>query len=130
MSNVEHPQHYGGKNNPYEAIKVIEAWALSFHLGNTIKYISRVGKKAGESALDDLRKARWYLNRAIKRLEAEAPSSRWRVVELSDTYRIISPEGNFWSVEKRWKEAAAATRWTEDFHRYLIGVLQTLSDQD
>ncbi len=42
---VNHPQHYGGENNPYEAIKVIEAWELDFHLGNTVKYISRAGKK-------------------------------------------------------------------------------------
>ena len=43
MSNemVNHPQHYGGEDNLYEAIKVIEAWDLDFHLGNTVKYISR-----------------------------------------------------------------------------------------
>ena len=39
MSAVEHPAHYGGADNPYEAIKVIEAWGLGFCLGNTIKYI-------------------------------------------------------------------------------------------
>ena len=44
-SSVIHPQHYGGKDNPYEAIKVIEAWGVSFNLGNTLKYISRAGKK-------------------------------------------------------------------------------------
>ena len=42
---VNHPNHYGGEDNPYEAIKVIEAWDLGFHLGNTVKYISRAGKK-------------------------------------------------------------------------------------
>jgi len=36
---VNHPQHYGGENNPYEAIKVIDAWELGFSLGNTVKYI-------------------------------------------------------------------------------------------
>ena len=45
MSKVEHPAHYGGENNPYEAIKVIEAWSLNFNLGNAVKYISRAGKK-------------------------------------------------------------------------------------
>jgi hypothetical protein len=39
------PAHYGGADNPYEAIKVIEAWKLGFCLGNTVKYISRAGKK-------------------------------------------------------------------------------------
>ena len=37
---VDHPPHYGGADNPYEAIKVIEAWSLGFCLGNTVKYIS------------------------------------------------------------------------------------------
>ena len=48
MSNeqVNHPKHYGGADNTYEAIKVIEAWELGFCLGNTIKYISRAGKSA------------------------------------------------------------------------------------
>jgi hypothetical protein len=66
---IDHPKHYGGENNPYEAIKVIEAWKLDFCLGNTIKYISRFGKKDNESELKDLRKALWYLERKIKSLE-------------------------------------------------------------
>ena len=45
---VEHPEHYGGKDNLYEAIKVIDAWGLGFSLGNTVKYISRAGKKETE----------------------------------------------------------------------------------
>lgn len=65
---VDHPAHYGGKNNPYEAIKVIRAWKLGFALGNAIKYIARAGKKSGESAIDDLRKARWYLDNEIESL--------------------------------------------------------------
>jgi len=64
---VNHPEHYGGKDNPYEAIKVIEAWTLGFHLGNTVKYISRSGRKGSE--ITDLKKARWYLDRYIGKLE-------------------------------------------------------------
>lgn len=64
---VDHPAHYGGADNPYEAIKVIEAWGLGFCLGNAVKYIARTGKK--EDALTDLRKARWYLDREIANLE-------------------------------------------------------------
>lgn len=67
---VNHPDHYGGKDDPYEAIKVIEAWGLGFHLGNTVKYISRAGKKSGQSLLQDLKKARWYIDRLIQKLEA------------------------------------------------------------
>jgi hypothetical protein len=64
---VNHPAHYGGADNPYEAIKVIEAWELGFCLGNTVKYISRAGKKGDR--LEDLKKARWYLDREIQNLE-------------------------------------------------------------
>lgn len=63
---VNHPAHYGGIDNPYEAIKVIEAWHLGFSLGNAVKYIARAGKK--EDAVTDLEKAMWYLSREIENL--------------------------------------------------------------
>ncbi len=66
---VNHPSHYGGAENVYEAIKVIEAWELDFHLGNTVKYISRAGKKNQEKELEDLLKAKWYLDRKIENLK-------------------------------------------------------------
>lgn len=69
--NVQHPIYYGGADDPYEAIKVIEAWNLGFHLGNTVKYISRAGKKDGNSATQDLRKAMFYLNREVELLEKQ-----------------------------------------------------------
>lgn len=66
---VNHPSHYGGEDNIYEAIKVIEAWDLGFCLGNAIKYISRAGKKDNNSYLQDLKKAKWYLDREIAKFE-------------------------------------------------------------
>jgi hypothetical protein len=66
---VNHPQHYGGGNNVYETIKVIDNWQLGFNLGNTIKYISRAGKKDPKKELEDLRKAKFYLDYHIKSLE-------------------------------------------------------------
>lgn len=69
LESVDHPYHYGGKDNPFEAIKVIEAWRLGFCLGNCVKYIARAGKKGSRS--EDLKKARWYLDRAIDRLNKE-----------------------------------------------------------
>jgi len=62
---VNHPPHYtvGG----IETIDFIEAKGLSYHLGQVIKYVSRAGKKG--DALQDLQKARWYLNREIARVE-------------------------------------------------------------
>ena len=73
MNKIDHPQHYGGKDNPYEAIKVIEAWQLGFCLGNTIKYISRAGLK--DDAITDLKKARWYLDREISSRERQAAAA-------------------------------------------------------
>lgn len=61
--NVNHPDHYGGEDNTYETIRVIEAWNLGFHLGNAVKYISRADKKG--SYVEDLKKAVWYLQREI-----------------------------------------------------------------
>jgi hypothetical protein len=69
---VNHPQHYGGAENPYEAIKVIEAWDLGFCLGNTVKYISRAGKKETDKTVQDLEKAKWYLEREIQKLKTKS----------------------------------------------------------
>ena len=66
---VNHPNHYGGKDNPYEAIKVIEAWDLGFNLGNTVKYISRAGRKDKDKHIQDLEKALFYLKREIENLK-------------------------------------------------------------
>jgi hypothetical protein len=66
---VDHPDHYGGGDNPYEAIKVIDAWGLGFSLGNAVKYISRAGKKDPAAEIEDLKKARWYLDHEIARRE-------------------------------------------------------------
>lgn len=68
---VDHPQHYGG-DVPYEAIKVIEAWGLGMHLGTAVKYIARAGKKDPTKEIEDLEKARWYLDRHINNLKEQA----------------------------------------------------------
>ena len=62
---INHPPHYGGDDNPYETIKVIEAWGLGYRLGNCLKYISRCDKKG--APIEDLEKARWYLDREIQK---------------------------------------------------------------
>lgn len=71
MSEIDHPAHYGGEDDPYEAIKVIDAWGLGFCLGNALKYIRRAGLKDGESRRTDLAKAIWYLRHEIDK-EGEA----------------------------------------------------------
>lgn len=65
---VNHPAHYGG-DTTYEAIKVITAWGLGFDLGNVTKYVARAGKKDPSKELEDLRKARFYLEHRINQLE-------------------------------------------------------------
>ena len=68
---VFHPNHYGGKDSVYEAIKVIEAWDLGFNLGNVVKYIARLGRKDPNKKVEDLEKALWYLKRELERYEKE-----------------------------------------------------------
>ena len=64
---VNHPSHYR-KDTGFEVIDVIEAWDLGFHLGNSVKYSARCGRKNPENHVEDLKKAMWYINREIERL--------------------------------------------------------------
>jgi len=64
---INHPAHYAF--SAVEVIDAIEAWQLGYHLGNAVKYIARAGRKG--CAVEDLRKARWYIDRAIARMETD-----------------------------------------------------------
>lgn len=66
-SEVSHPSYYGGKDNVYEAIKVIQAHDLNFCLGNAIKYVLRAGKKDSDTRIKDLQKAIEYLQFEIEK---------------------------------------------------------------
>lgn len=68
---IDHPPHYTATK--VEPIDVIEAWKLGFHLGNCLKYIARCDLKG--RPLEDLRKARWYLDREIARREGASESA-------------------------------------------------------
>lgn len=70
---VNHPSHYGGADNIYETIKVIEAWNLNFNVGNAVKYLSRAGKKDPSKLVEDLEKAKFYLQREIDKLKNSTP---------------------------------------------------------
>jgi hypothetical protein len=63
---VNHPKHYTGHPSGIECIQVTEY--MGFCLGNAIKYIWRANDKH-DSPLEDLRKAKWYIEREIARLE-------------------------------------------------------------
>lgn len=64
---ISHPPHYCfGK---YEPVKVIQDWKLDFCLGCVIKYVARAGKKEGNLMIDDLKKAKQYLEFEIENLK-------------------------------------------------------------
>lgn len=64
---INHPAHYTTGN--IEVIDFIEDKKLNYLRGNVIKYISRAGIKDKSKELEDLKKAAWYLNREIQKLE-------------------------------------------------------------
>tara|TARA_R110000868_G_scaffold66014_14_gene197070 strand:- start:3826 stop:4167 length:342 start_codon:yes stop_codon:yes gene_type:complete len=70
---INKPAHYN--SGKFEVIDVIEDWNLGFNLGNTVKYISRAGKKDPTKHLEDLKKARWYLDREINNLDKQLNTS-------------------------------------------------------
>lgn len=62
---INSPSHYT-EGRAIEPASAILDWHLSWCLGNVVKYVSRAGRK--DDAVEDLRKAAWYLDREIKRL--------------------------------------------------------------
>lgn len=62
---VNHPPHYTAHPSGVECIDVTEH--MNFNRGNAVKYIWRAGAKGDE--LEDLKKARWYIDREIQRME-------------------------------------------------------------
>ena len=62
--NVNHPKHYNSHPSGVECIEITEH--MNFCLGNAVKYIWRASLKGKE--IEDLRKARWYIDREISRI--------------------------------------------------------------
>jgi hypothetical protein len=68
LSGVAHPPHQSSHEDS-EVVKIAERLNLNFCLGSVVKYVARAGLKGdGDSELEDLRKAKWYLEREIERL--------------------------------------------------------------
>jgi hypothetical protein len=69
---VDHPDHYGGADNPYEVIRVLEAWLtpeemVGFLKGSVITYLARAThKNGGRDVALDYRKAAWYQDRLTR----------------------------------------------------------------
>jgi len=83
VESVDHPSHYGGKDNPLEHIKVVEALGWCYWIGNCTKYLWRAGKKDKTKVLEDLKKAKFYLDAKIEILERE---------EHERTNSIVNPD--------------------------------------
>lgn len=66
---IEHQAHY--TQGKIEVIDFIEDQKLNYHLGNCVKYICRCFMKHKDKPSEDLKKARWHLNREIKELEKD-----------------------------------------------------------
>ena len=65
---VNHPAHY----TAYEGFEVIQLTEqMNFNRGNAVKYIARAGLKSYDTEILDLKKARWYIQREIDRMEAK-----------------------------------------------------------
>lgn len=63
---VNHPKHYTDHPSGVECIQITEH--MNFCLGNAIKYIWRAGLKS-DSPIEDLKKARWYVDRELQKLD-------------------------------------------------------------
>ena len=88
---VNHPDHYTDHPTGIECIDIIEH--MPFNRGAAIKYIWRAGKK--EDIVEDLKKARWFIEREIARVEAQKSGRQvqctpWR--EPSGSVEVLSPE--------------------------------------
>jgi hypothetical protein len=64
---VNHPGHYTWLPNGVEVIDITEH--MNFNRGNAVKYVARAGRKSRATELEDLKKARWYIDREISRME-------------------------------------------------------------
>ena len=65
--NINHPSHY--TDGKIEVTDFITDKGLNFCRGNVVKYVARAGKKDPKKEIEDLKKARWYIDREIRRME-------------------------------------------------------------
>ena len=93
---VNHPPHYNAHPSGVECITIVEHY--NFNIGNAIKYIWRAGLKSA-NPIEDLKKAVWYLNREIGRLEKEVadaadPVNKWICPKCGFTCYPSGPRSN------------------------------------
>lgn len=71
---VNHPSHYTGFSNGAEVIDITEH--LSFCRGNAVKYLARSGRKDPAAEIQDLEKARWYIEREINHIKNNSEENK------------------------------------------------------
>ncbi len=115
---VNHPKHYMSHPSGIECIQVTRH--MNFNLGNVVKYLWRTDHKNG---LEDLKKARWYLDDEINKREKEiAPKAKGRLENwyvgpadqligevygdprFEDGFKIVTTRVVQWDGEKAWAQ--------------------------
>ena len=89
---INNPSHYAA-GRKYETIEVIDDWELGYRLGNSVKYISRAGRKDPAKTVEDLKKARWYLDREIAALEGEQTPYSVTYEDVLEDYAACAAKG-------------------------------------
>ncbi|MGW0245089.1 DUF3310 domain-containing protein [Nocardia goodfellowii] len=119
---INHPTHYAdGWTGGAEVIDITEH--LNFCRGNAIKYLARAGKKDPSKELEDLKKARWYIDREIQRLDTDpiippgtsvirttkaepffdvSEPRKWERWDLipADVSEVVDKDGDTWTVRE------------------------------
>ena len=102
---INHPLHYNVGH--YEVIDVIEdqGWGEGFNRGNALKYIMRAKHKNADKEIEDLEKARWYIDREISRLKTKTNTDLIQYIKekYCSQNRPISKENNNLDNERIWE---------------------------
>ena len=89
---ISHPEHYTfGKFEPKD---VIWDWGLDFYLGNVIKYVARAGRKNGSTKVEDLQKARQYIDFELEKLQESAEHMPQSVTERRGVFITGDPNAS------------------------------------
>lgn len=119
--NINHPAHYAdGWSNGSEVIDITEN--LNFNRGNAVKYIARAGKKNPDTELEDLRKAAWYINRELERIETTTRSALERA---HSGYQTISGVTSYGCICGH----PSKDRYEWDDHRASLGLKRIYEEQ-
>lgn len=117
---VNHPKHYTSHPSGIECIQITEH--MGFNLGNAVKYVWRADLK--HDAIEDLRKAVWYIEREIaKRTNIPKSAVAEEVHEVDGTV-----QSSRWHVEETFNNYVTVTRYVETSRVYARAVDQETDD--